>query len=421
MAGVAHARRLQPDLELDVDGAVRRGWPANRGRAAAAGRPRAACTGTRNGASASSVTIHGESVLAKFFDRKGPSGWYSQPWMSRALQSLKQREAEDVAPRPRRSAMRLAERVGPADEDAELELVVEPAARAERRRVGVGRLGLAERAAERLARWRPDRRGPAVVADRHPLVVGQQRVVGAELPADRGGVVDAGVEVGVVADVAGQAASRRRPAARSAAAQARLAALPRAQARRRARGAAPRRALGAARHQAVHVGIGRRAPAARRSSTWSPMATPMRQARRAAPRRKRPNGRFWIGKSVAGSSADATQLCSAGSCVVDPVRRRVAAWPLRVEVLAQALPAAAVVGLQLGGVERVGASGAARAGLEHEGHGVGDHVGLRQVGAARLLEGLGVGAVAAHAVVQARAAGHEALRPWRRRRRASGP
>ncbi len=36
----------------------------------------------------SSVTIHGDTVLAKFFDRNGPSGWYSQAWMSRALQSL---------------------------------------------------------------------------------------------------------------------------------------------------------------------------------------------------------------------------------------------------------------------------------------------------------------------------------------------
>ena len=43
-----------------------------------------------------------------------------------------------------------------------------------------------------------------MVGDRHPLVVGQQRVVGPEQLAHRGGMVDAGVEVGVVADGTGQ-------------------------------------------------------------------------------------------------------------------------------------------------------------------------------------------------------------------------
>ena len=43
----------------------------------------------RNGSSASMVTIHGEIVEAKFLARKGPSGWYSQAWMSRADQSFR--------------------------------------------------------------------------------------------------------------------------------------------------------------------------------------------------------------------------------------------------------------------------------------------------------------------------------------------
>jgi hypothetical protein len=34
------------------------------------------------------VITQGEIVLAKFFDRKGPSGWYSQACTSRADQSL---------------------------------------------------------------------------------------------------------------------------------------------------------------------------------------------------------------------------------------------------------------------------------------------------------------------------------------------
>ena len=42
----------------------------------------------------------------------------------------------------------------------------------------------------------------AVIADRHIFVVGQQRIVGAELLADVGRVMDADVEVGVVADQA---------------------------------------------------------------------------------------------------------------------------------------------------------------------------------------------------------------------------
>ncbi len=44
--------------------------------------------GARNGSSASSVTTHGEIVVAKFFARNGPSGWYSHAWMSRADQSF---------------------------------------------------------------------------------------------------------------------------------------------------------------------------------------------------------------------------------------------------------------------------------------------------------------------------------------------
>src|ERR1700704_532767 len=44
--------------------------------------------GTRNGASACRVTIHGEIVVAKFFAKKGPKGWYSQVCKSRADQSL---------------------------------------------------------------------------------------------------------------------------------------------------------------------------------------------------------------------------------------------------------------------------------------------------------------------------------------------
>ena len=51
---------------------------------------------------------------------------------------------------------------------------------------------------------RPDGRGAAVIADRHVFVVRQQRIVGAEQLAGIGRVVNAGKEVGVVADRRGQ-------------------------------------------------------------------------------------------------------------------------------------------------------------------------------------------------------------------------
>ena len=85
----------------------------------------------------------------------------------------------------------------------ELELVIEAAARAVFGRVGIGRLALAIGADDRLARG-ADRAGPAVIADRHIFVVGQQRIVGPELLADIGRVMDADVEIGVVADQARQ-------------------------------------------------------------------------------------------------------------------------------------------------------------------------------------------------------------------------
>src|SRR5258708_6800236 len=63
------------------------------------GSPAGRTNALRNGASASVVTIHGDNVLAKFFDRNGPSGWYSHGWMSRAVQSL-----NSASPKTRDSA-----------------------------------------------------------------------------------------------------------------------------------------------------------------------------------------------------------------------------------------------------------------------------------------------------------------------------
>ena len=50
---------------------------------------------------------------------------------------------------------------------------------------------------------REDGRGSSVIADGDVFVVGQERIVGTEETANACGVVDGGVEVGVVGDVGG--------------------------------------------------------------------------------------------------------------------------------------------------------------------------------------------------------------------------
>ncbi len=135
----------------------RRGCPSTPDRAAAAGRPPAASHAARYGASASRVTIQGEIVVAKFFARNGPSGWYSQAWMSRADQSLS-RHRPNTCASASAIGMRLAERVAGADEDAQFQLVVQAPARPEHRGLGAGRQDLAERTRELLAATRRSRR-----------------------------------------------------------------------------------------------------------------------------------------------------------------------------------------------------------------------------------------------------------------------
>src|SRR5262245_9573693 len=100
---------------------------------------------------------------------------------------------------PRRNGDRRAQLVAGADPNAELELVVETAAGPEAW-VRFGRpFALAVRAAKRRA-GHGDGGGAPVIANRHVFVIGQQRIVGAEELTRVGGVVDAGEEVGVVAD-----------------------------------------------------------------------------------------------------------------------------------------------------------------------------------------------------------------------------
>ena len=79
------------------------------------------------------------------------------------------------------------------------------------------------------------------------------------------------------------------------------------------------------------------------------------------------------------------------------------------KLLLQALPAFEIIVLQLGGFDRIARQPHGVAALEHERHGVVDLLRL-ELRARRLLPALGVRAVRAHAIVQARAARQEAFR-----------
>ena len=85
--------------------------------------------------------------------------------------------------------------------NAELELVIEAAARAIFGSVGVRGFALPARTDHRFAR-RTHRACAAVIADRDIFIVWQQRIVGPELLADIHGVVNADVEISVVPDEA---------------------------------------------------------------------------------------------------------------------------------------------------------------------------------------------------------------------------
>ena len=140
------APRREPHLEAQVEAAVGGVVLVGEVGQRAAGSPAGRGTpGTRKGASASSVTTQGLTDVAKLLARKGPRGWYSHFWMSRADQSLTRHEAEEMA-------LGLA-RAGPACPSGlpgptnapDLQLVVERAGRAEGRRPPPAGLGLARR------------------------------------------------------------------------------------------------------------------------------------------------------------------------------------------------------------------------------------------------------------------------------------
>ena len=130
--------------------------------------------GTRNGASASSVTTHGDTVVMKLLARKGPSGCASQRWMSRADQSLT-RDRPNMCLLGFVERDRLAEGVTHADVAADLEFEI--------KLVG-GQVAVVAARAPGLA-VRPHaghaafdhRRGAAVICDRQVAEVRQHRHV----------------------------------------------------------------------------------------------------------------------------------------------------------------------------------------------------------------------------------------------------
>ena len=86
-----------------------------------------------------------------------------------------------------------------ADVEAELQLEIEIARRSVARRRFLRALALAARPLDRRAAD-PNRRGAAVIGNRHVFVVRQQRIVGPKRAPGIGGVEDRGVEVGEIAD-----------------------------------------------------------------------------------------------------------------------------------------------------------------------------------------------------------------------------
>ena len=153
---------------------------------------------TRKRQSSDSGTTHCEIEVANDFPRNGPSGRYSQPWMSRADQSF-----SSTAPNTWSSARSTG--TGPS--------LATPITKPSSSSMSSGGSGRSRPG--RAARRAPDRRParhhrprPAVVADRHLQPVGQKRLgVGPEHQPDVAGVVERRVEVDVVGDVNGSSSS----------------------------------------------------------------------------------------------------------------------------------------------------------------------------------------------------------------------
>ena len=270
-----------------------------------------------------------------------------------------------------------------------------------------------------------------MIADRHPLVVRQQRVVGAEQLADVGRVMDADIEVGVVADrrrqvqraVGGLSAAGGSTLPCSARARREQLDKPSAQGPARARTKRQQRvqSVGPAAASAAcraSPSSSPRGKSAARSRISSPIATP--------PRGPPPGGlntpkRQVLDREVGMAVGRGDPAAAFG--IVRGVGHRIlsaARAGSGRSASCSSLPVVAVVLLQLLEPGGVGGDPLREAGLEHEGHGALELVRL-QLGVARTLERVAVGAVRQHDVVQRAAARHEALRLGVVLRRRSGP
>ena len=97
---------------------------------------------------------------------------------------------------------RTAQIVGPGNPGPQLQLEIQPFARAEAGRVRIGRLALPMGPPHRYARW-PDGGSPAMITDRDMLVVRQQGIVRPEQLADIIGVMNTRVKIGIITDARG--------------------------------------------------------------------------------------------------------------------------------------------------------------------------------------------------------------------------
>mmetsp|Transcript_4941 Transcript_4941/g.17802 ORF Transcript_4941/g.17802 Transcript_4941/m.17802 type:complete len:315 (+) Transcript_4941:3963-4907(+) len=198
---LGHRRRLEPDLQLDVEGGIRAmGGRVEIGqRLRVFGRPRERDAEGRE-------RVHRDDPRrdggAEVLGQEGAERLVLPGLDVAGAPVVEQREAEGMLV-GLVDGEGLAQRIAGPDEQAQLQLAVDAGAGLEHRCVGIRRLDLALGPAQ-LGSADDDGAAAAVVADGHPLVVGQQRVVRAKQAADGTGMVDAGVEVGVVADVAGQ-------------------------------------------------------------------------------------------------------------------------------------------------------------------------------------------------------------------------
>ena len=194
---------VELDLERDVERPRRLVAGTGAARAPAAAR-RGAARARR------AASPRREIDVANDLPRKGPSGRYSHACRSRALQSLSSTTPKTCSSASLdRARARRARSATPIDE-----------ARA-RARCRAARLGpnAGSPSSPQVLPARPhdvgaaddDRARAAVVADGQPPPVGQQRLAaGAEDPAEVRGVVQRGVEVGVVARRRTAGAARRR-------------------------------------------------------------------------------------------------------------------------------------------------------------------------------------------------------------------